>query len=200
VNTLCAYVCREIQVKRSRFIAEAFPVTTQVAARETLKTQKTRYADASHVVHAFIAGPQGEVRGMSDDGEPPRTAARPVMDVLTGKGCTNILLTVTRYFGGTLLGVGGLVKAYGDAAKAALEAAVLNPLIPQCRFSVTVPYGLYPRAERFLSTLPADGLQTDFGTTVAVAGVIPQSEKSVLEVFFRNLTGGNAEIRVMPLD
>jgi uncharacterized YigZ family protein len=123
MNTLTAYASAEIKVKRSRFIAEVFPVTNAVHARETLKQQKARYAGASHVVHAFITGAQGEVRGMSDNGEPPGTAARPMMNVLGGKECTNILLTVTRYFGGTLLGTGGLARAYGQAAREVLARA-----------------------------------------------------------------------------
>src|SRR5574344_183749 len=84
---------------------------------------KIQYADATHVVHAFVTGTFGEVNGMSDDGEPAGTAGRPVLEVLKGSNITNVLLTVTRYFGGTLLGTGGLVKAYGDCAKLAIEQA-----------------------------------------------------------------------------
>ena len=106
----------ELNVKNSRFISEVFPVSSQADAREKLHELKKKYSDATHVVHAFVVGASGEVNGMSDDGEPSGTAGRPVLDVLKGSGLTNILLTVTRYFGGTLLGTGGLVHAYSDSA------------------------------------------------------------------------------------
>lgn len=101
----------ETVIKNSRFISEAFIVTNQADARERLRQQKIRYSDATHVCHAFIVGPNAETSGMSDDGEPSGTAGRPMLDVIKGSGITNILVTVTRYFGGTLLGTGGLVHA-----------------------------------------------------------------------------------------
>lgn len=123
MDELTSCAVSETLVKHSRFIAELLPCASQSDARELLKFQKAKYFDASHVVHAFVVGTSAEIRGMSDDGEPSGTAARPVLDVLCGKNCTNALLTVTRYFGGTLLGTGGLVKAYTDAAKAVIEEA-----------------------------------------------------------------------------
>ena len=99
---------------RSNICINAHPIG---CAKDTLnqieyvKSQKAKYADATHVVHAFVIGPGAEVMGMSDDGEPSGTAGRPALDVLRGRGCTNTVLTITRWFGGTLLGTGGLVKA-----------------------------------------------------------------------------------------
>ena len=121
MNALIQHEECECVIKGSRFISEIFPVTTQNEARELLKAQKTKYFDATHVVHAFIIGDTAGIMGMSDDGEPSGTAGRPVLDVLKGSGITNIMLTVTRYFGGTLLGTGGLMVAYREAAKAALD-------------------------------------------------------------------------------
>ena len=96
---------------------------SQNQARELIKSQKAKYADATHVVHAFIIGTSAEIMGMSDDGEPSGTAGRPALDVLKGRKCTNLVLTVTRWFGGTLLGTGGLVKAYSGGAKQVIEKA-----------------------------------------------------------------------------
>ena len=120
METLVEYASAELEIKKSRFLAEVFPVVSQTEARSLLKQQKEKYEDATHVVHGFVLGPAAEILGMSDDGEPAGTAGWPVLDVLKGRNCTNILLTVTRWFGGTLLGTGGLVKAYGDSAKAAI--------------------------------------------------------------------------------
>jgi uncharacterized YigZ family protein len=190
VDTVLLHAQAEIEVKHSRFIAEMLPITSQTDAREMLKSQKKRYEDASHVVHAFIAGAKGEIRGMSDDGEPAGTAARPIMDILTGKNCTNILLTVTRYFGGTLLGTGGLVKAYGDAAKAVLAVCRFEPLIEKCRFAFSIPYDAYAKAERFLLSAGAENVDAVFETSVTVTGSIPKTERDALREFILDLTGG----------
>jgi putative IMPACT (imprinted ancient) family translation regulator len=185
-----------IEVKHSKFIAEAFvlgslegaslppgrsqalPVSsTPPTARVIIKQQKERYRDASHVVHAFIAGEAGEIRGMSDDGEPGGTAARPIMDILAGAHCTNILITVTRYFGGTLLGTGGLVRAYGDAARAVLVKCKIGPLPPPCRrLKCAVPYGRYESLARALSALGAVNICPDWAAAadaVSLTAAIP---------------------------
>jgi uncharacterized YigZ family protein len=195
VDTVFLHAQAEIEVKHSRFIAEVFPVPSQLDAREMLRSQRKRYENASHVVHAFIAGAKGEVRGMSDDGEPAGTAARPVMDVLIGKNCTNILLTVTRYFGGTLLGTGGLVKAYGDAAKAVLAVCEFKPLIEKCRFALSIPYDAYAKTERFLLSAGAENVNAVFETDVTVTGSIPKTGWKPLREFISDLTGGKCEVK-----
>ena len=147
MDILKDYTRSEFTVKGSRFLSELFPCETQADARNLIKSQKTKYADSTHVVHAFVIGLGGEILGMSDDGEPSGTAGRPALDVLKGYGCTNVLLTITRWFGGTLLGTGGLVKAYGDGAKQVLavatEAELFVPYIEKKDFSFTCDYGTY---------------------------------------------------------
>jgi putative IMPACT (imprinted ancient) family translation regulator len=144
-----------------------------------VRRQKERYRDASHVVHAFIAGAAGEIRGMSDDGEPGGTAARPIMDILVGTHCTNILLTVTRYFGGTLLGTGGLVRAYGNAARTVLALCKTGPLPPPRRLLCSaVPYGQYESLARALAAIGATDLRPDWAAasaTIPLSAVIPLS-------------------------
>jgi uncharacterized YigZ family protein len=170
------YSC-EIDVKNSRFRAEAFRVATQEEARALLKSQKEKYADATHVVHAFVIGPTGGFLGSSDDGEPSGTAGRPVLDVLKGTGLTGVMLTVTRWFGGTLLGTGGLVKAYGEAAKAVLALALpaSREIIEMREFSVSLPYDLYERLKRELSSFNAEISREEFGVDVLLAGSLPES-------------------------
>ena len=160
----------EFTVKGSRFLGEVFPIGSQAEVREMLKSQKAKYADATHVVHAFICGKQAEVMGMSDDGEPGGTAGRPVLDVLKGRGVTNILLTVTRWFGGTLLGTGGLVHAYGDAAKLVLEAASFEPLIEKTAFSLTCDYTDYQTVKHEAEKWTLYDVGEDFGEAVTVSG------------------------------
>lgn len=184
----------EIIVKNSRFIAEIFPVQTQAEARDKLHEQKKRYFDSTHVVHAFITGKDGEVNGMSDDGEPSGTAGRPVLDVLKGSGLTNILLTVTRYFGGTLLGTGGLVHAYGDSAKKILSLAKTEPLVEKKAFSFTADYSLYKNIKHMFSEYHIEKLVEDYGMEVSAKGSIYSEEAEKFSSSIYNLSKGKTEV------
>ena len=175
-------------------MAEAIPCQKQDEARSILKAQKEKYADATHVVHAFMLGKAGEVMGMSDDGEPSGTAGRPVLDVLRGSGATDIMLTVTRWFGGTLLGTGGLVKAYGGAAKELLsqcqESGALEEYVPKKEFSFECDYGLYKSVKRAFDEFSIDGLSEDYSDKVCVKGRIPKSEAAAFFEKVKNLSAG----------
>ena len=137
-------------VKNSRFLAELLPADTAEAARTLLGAQRAKYANASHVVHAMAIGPSASILGCSDDGEPAGTAGRPVLEVLKGSGITNVLLTVTRWFGGIKLGTGGLVKAYGDAAKGVLVTVTTREIVAMTHLSFTLPYPLLEAGKRLL--------------------------------------------------
>jgi hypothetical protein len=125
---LSSYCKNEIIIKKSRFLSEGFFVDSPEYAREILKKQKQKYKDARHVVHAFIIGKEKSILGSSDDGEPKGTAGKPALLVLQHSPVTNIIITITRWFGGILLGTGGLVKAYTDSAKGLLGVATLKEL------------------------------------------------------------------------
>lgn len=194
MDVLAHYASAELHIKNSRFLAEIIPVTGQNEAREQLKAQKEKYFDATHVVHAFIVGKAGEIMGMSDDGEPAGTAGRPVLDVLKGRNCTNILLTVTRWFGGTLLGTGGLVKAYGDSAKAVLDKGIYVPLIERRPFSFSLEYDLYNQVKRFLSDYDITEEKEDFGTDIHLSGLVPQDNFDAIQKYIISLTKGKVSI------
>lgn len=125
---LSSYCQNEIIVKKSRFLSEGFVVDSPEYAREILKKQKQKYKDARHVVHAFVIGKERSILGSSDDGEPKGTAGRPALLVLQHSSVTNIMITITRWFGGILLGTGGLVKAYTYSVKSLLDTASLKEL------------------------------------------------------------------------
>ena len=110
----------EIEVKRSRFIATLAPVTTEDEAAAFIEQQKKRYWDARHNCSAFVIGANAELTRCSDDGEPPHTAGRPMLDILLAEELRDVCVVVTRYFGGILLGTGGLTRAYRDAVKEGL--------------------------------------------------------------------------------
>lgn len=183
-----------IEVKKSRFLAEAFPVSSQEEARAILKAQKGKYPDARHVVHAFAVGETGGILGCSDDGEPSGTAGRPVLEVLKGSRLTNSLVTVTRWFGGTLLGTGGLVKAYTEAAKAVLAATESVELVQMKTFTVPLSYELYERVKRLLETLGAELTGERFETTVVLEGRIRAELADTLSAAVTELTSGRCAV------
>ena len=185
----------EFTVKGSRFLGEVFPISSQAEVREKLKSQKAKYADATHVVHAFIAGKQAEVMGMSDDGEPGGTAGRPVLDVLKGHGVTNILLTVTRWFGGTLLGTGGLVHAYGDAAKLVLDATQCEPLIEKSAFALTCDYTTYQIVKHQAENWTLYDVSEDFSESITVRGKIAATDCEAFAKVIYEKTNGKVSVR-----
>ena len=180
----------EIEVKRSRFLAEIFPVFSQKEARLRLKAQKEKHKGATHVVHAFAVG-AAQVCGCSDDGEPSGTAGRPVLNALKGAGLTDCMITVTRWFGGTLLGTGGLVRAYTDAAKLALAAARTRERVPLLGFAARVPY---PLLNSFLRLATAEGAQVSSkrfeGSCPVIEGLIPEEKAKGFAKAAAELSGG----------
>ena len=185
----------ELTVKKSVFRAEVFYTDNAQEAKETVKRQKDQYRDARHVVHAFVIGESGAVLGCSDDGEPAGTAGQPVLAVLKGSGITNILVTVTRWFGGTLLGTGGLVKAYSTAAKEALAKVHTEPLIQKAEFTCECSYENHNPLLRAASHLPISFAQTEFAQTVRLSGSIPLEYCNELAQLVTEITKGASSVK-----
>ncbi len=185
-------------IKGSRFLSELIPCESQAQARDILKAQKEKYADATHVVHAFIVGKNGEVMGMSDDGEPSGTAGRPTLDVIKGRNCTNLIITITRWFGGTLLGTGGLVKAYGNGAKQVLEAAAaqnaFEELIEKTDFIFSTDYSLYKLLKNNFVNYQLYNISEDFGTEVTISGQIKADQYNDFASHLLNLSNGKIKL------
>ena len=182
----------ELVVRRSRFLAEATPVDSAESARELWRERKRIHTGCNHVVFAFICGPQGGVMGCSDDGEPSGTAGRPVLEVLKGSGITNVLLTVTRWFGGIKLGTGGLVRAYTESAQIALADAPTVELVPLTRFTLALPYFHYETVRRRFPEFAAEITGEEFAAGVTISGVVPSANFTALSEAVRDLTGGAA--------
>lgn len=199
MDVLTSQASAEIVVKRSRFLAELIPCQTTVEAREILKSQKDKYRDASHVVHAFICGLGAENCGMSDDGEPSGTAGKPVFAVLKGRGCTNAMLTVTRWFGGTLLGTGGLVKAYGDSAKAVIASADADGLfeeyIAKREFVFTLEYSQHEKIKQLLKSFTIYDLQENFSSGVEMKLKVKEEDAVRLTDMLCDSTNGKVDLR-----
>ena len=170
----------EIEVKRSRFIAIAIPTDTMEKVKEAVESVRAEHPGANHVVHASVIGKSGTMYSSSDDREPKNTAGRPALEVLKGSGITNIVICIVRYFGGTLLGTGGLVKAYGDSAKEVLKIVRTEELIEKRSFRMVLPYSSYTLIKRAFEAVHASVGTEDFADMITVEGTIPMSEADAL--------------------
>ncbi len=178
-------------IRRSRFIGKAQPLASPAQVRELVHREREAHKGCTHVVHAFISGAaNSQVQGSSDDGEPKGTAGRPVLEVLKGSGFTNVLVTVVRYYGGTQLGTGGLVRAYSDSAREVLRDLPGKPLRRETGFRVEVPYPLYEKVRAFLSARDGAVLDESFGTAVRIEGVIPEAHYAEFASLLADLSGG----------
>ena len=139
--------------RKSEFIGQACHVEDQEAAMAFVQKVRVQHPKARHVCHCAIWGPEGRTsERMSDDGEPSGTAGKPILEVMRRQGLTDCVLTVTRYFGGILLGSGGLIRAYSSAASLALKAAKQARVLPTQRFTITVDYPEYDPLRRLIRT------------------------------------------------
>jgi uncharacterized YigZ family protein len=189
----------EETIKGSRFLSELFPCESQSQARDLVKAQKNKYPDATHVVHAFVIGPAAEILGMSDDGEPSGTAGRPTLDVLKGWGCTNTLVTITRWFGGTLLGTGGLVKAYSGGAKQVLQKAesqgLFEELVEKRDFSFACDYSLLKLIKLNMEQFALYDVTEDFGESVKLSGKIRTDQFEAFSAKLMDLSNGRVTVK-----
>lgn len=183
-KTLLQRASDEYVVKRSRFIATALPVKTEKEALVFISEIKSKYWDATHNVYAYSLN-DGFVKRYSDDGEPQGTAGMPVLNVLTSGEVTDCAVVVTRYFGGVLLGTGGLVRAYSHSAKLGLDAAKIITLVPWSKLVLSCDYTFYAKIEQLVRDSGGKIESSDFGETVTLGIMI---EKPVTDDFLNNLT------------
>lgn len=194
--TIESEVATEFTEKRSRFIATTSPVKNEEEAKTFIDRIKSKYSDATHNVFAYYID-NGTYARYSDDGEPQGTAGLPVLNVLKMSGLSDICTVVTRYFGGILLGAGGLVRAYSSAAKKSLDACVTVVYKDYSVLGGTLSYSEY---QKLLKVIEAKGIGVDkaeFGETVSVIiSALSENEKSVFDLF-RDLTLGKSDLEVL---
>ena len=179
----------EYTEKRSRFIGQLWPVETEAEALEKLASVRKEYHDARHTCFAYIVRDGGAVR-YGDDGEPQGTAGQPILAVLSGAELTNVCCTVTRYFGGVLLGTGGLVRAYTAAAKAALsDAGISRMALWRCE-RLHCPYPMYERIRRLLEERETVTESTKFGADVALEILIRGDRAADFDDALREISAG----------
>lgn len=139
-RTIAGAVDTEIELSRSRFLTRLERVGDEAAARETIAEARARHPRARHHCTAFVIGPDGRIQRSNDDGEPSGTAGAPMLDALTSAGLSDVVAVVTRYFGGVLLGAGGLTRAYRAAVAGAVAEARLVRRAPRCEVTVELTY------------------------------------------------------------
>ena len=184
----------EIIVKKSRFIAIALPISSLDEVKTLVREVWQRHPEATHVVHAAVVGDSGSLYSCSDDREPKNTAGRPALEVLKGSGITDISVCIVRYFGGTLLGTGGLVKAYGDAVREVLRTVETEEIVRRTGFSILTGYEFYDRIRRALPSYDISGLEEDFGEGIRIRGEIAETQKEAFDELFSSLTMGRASL------
>lgn len=187
-------VTAEIVEKKSRFIANIRPVKSEEEANAFIDAIKKKHYDARHNCSAYIVGTNGEFTKCSDDGEPAHTAGRPMLDILKKAELNDVCVVVTRYFGGILLGTGGLVRAYSDAVKAAIEECEIYELSPYQSMHIATDYSSHGKIEHMAQTngyilkniVYTEGVEFDM--------FIPPAEENSCISALTNLTGGKCRI------
>lgn len=179
----------EFTEKRSRFIGAIRPVATEEEAQAFIKAKQKEFWDAKHNVYAYVLE-GGNLCRFSDDGEPQGTAGIPVLDVLRKEGLTDCVVVVTRYFGGILLGGGGLVRAYSHGAKIAVDAAGVVEMRLCLQGEIVCDYGQYGWIPAFLAEEGATVTDTAFGEAVTVSFSIPQEGRGHLEAALIDRSNG----------
>lgn len=175
--------------KKSRFLGLIVPVTSEAEARAQLDAVKKREYDARHNCWAYILH-TGQKR-YSDDGEPQGTAGQPILNVLEREGVQDVLCVVTRYFGGILLGTGGLCRAYTKAAKDALDDAGISELRPWSVLRLDCPYALFERVKLELEKRGGTVISSEYGAQIALTAALPEPGEAVFAKALQELSAGS---------
>lgn len=186
----------EYEDRKSVFIGECAPVSTEEDALSFISHIKKKYPDARHHVYAYVLRDNSLMR-FSDDREPQGTAGMPVLDVIRKNGCTDTVIVVTRYFGGTLLGTGGLVRAYTSAALGALQGANIITYDIYCSLKISVTYSDY---QKIISRFSDEGFYTEdtkYSDSISIYGKIKKDKAELFISSLSEITAGRCEIEVL---
>jgi uncharacterized YigZ family protein len=188
----------EIEVLNSRFICTAAPAASVEQARAFIARMKSEFADATHNVPAFVVGHGASITAhCHDDGEPQGTAGRPALAVLQGSGLGDVAVVVTRYFGGTKLGTGGLVRAYGDAVRAVLEVLPRARRVKVQVVMLALPYPLFERIRLLVAAHQGEILQEDFGADITLTAYFRPENLAAFQQAVQELSSGSLQAEVM---
>lgn len=194
IKTVYKGASAEIVEKKSRFIGEVYPVASEEEATEILEKVKKKYWDARHHCWAYVIGEVQTTERFSDDGEPGGTAGKPILEVLRGAETTNTMIIVTRYFGGTLLGTGGLLRAYTKASQEALSASMIITRISGAKLKLTTDYTGIGKIQYILGQRKIPILDSVYTDKVEVFVLVSEEEEKSLISEITEGTNGRAVI------
>ena len=186
----------EYEDRKSVFIGECIPVSSEDEAQAFISRVKKKYSDARHHVYAYVLRNNSLMR-FSDDREPQGTAGMPVLDVIRKNGCTDTAIVVTRYFGGTLLGTGGLVKAYTSAALGALQGANIITYDIYVSLKISVSYSDYQKIASRFSDMVFFAEDTQYADTINVFGKIKKENADLFTLTLSEITAGRCKIELI---
>lgn len=188
----------EITEKRSRFIANVFEIHSEEEAVSLIESVRKQYYDARHNCYAYILGQNQEIQRFSDDKEPQGTAGKPILEVIRSGGYRNTLIVVTRYFGGILLGTGGLIRAYTQAAKEGLKNAdaqgLTSPVRNGCSMQIVSDYTMSGKLQYIISQMEIPVSDTRYAEKVTFCLVVPDNQKNTLVQKITEATNAASEI------
>lgn len=186
----------EIVEKKSRFICTVLAVNTEEEAITFIEKMRKQYWDATHNCFAYVIGERQQIQRCSDDGEPSGTAGRPMLDVLLGNKLSNAAVVVTRYFGGTLLGTGGLVRAYSKSTQVGLENSVVFEKCCGKQVSISTDYNGIGKLQYIAATMELHTLDTEYTDKVVVKLLVPEDKLDEMDKKVTEATSGKAKIEI----
>lgn len=183
----------EVIEKKSRFIGTVYSISSEEEALERIAALKKQYWNASHNCFAYVLGDRHEIQRCSDDREPSGTAGKPILDVLLGEGIHNAVIVVTRYFGGTLLGTGGLVRAYSKSAQEGLRESVVIDRQSGCLLTIGTDYNGVGKIQYLLGVRGIRIIDSQYTDAVRVKALVPEEEIKGVKAEITEGTHGKAE-------
>ncbi|MCR4620662.1 MAG: IMPACT family protein [Clostridiales bacterium] len=189
-KTLLSQATDTLVINKSRFLCHGKPCRTEEEAVQFIKEKRSEYSDASHNCYAYAIGDNMGIMRYSDDGEPAGTAGLPMMEVIKNRTVTNCCVVITRYFGGILLGSGGLVRAYSSGCAKAIDICGVGTVFPSERIEIDVAYPNLGRLEFFLKSQPVRDISKEFGASVKVSLTVKQQDsKGLISGLIQSLDG-----------
>jgi uncharacterized YigZ family protein len=182
-------------INKSSFIATAFPISCEEDAVKFIQAERKKHPDARHVCWAYILGEKKDIMRYSDDGEPQGTAGQPILQVLVKKDITNVLVTVTRYFGGILLGAGGLTRAYSSSCVSAIDNTGVKTMVLSSICEIVLDYTTYNRLQKTIENSDYIIVKNiAYGENVTLTLTVKQEDFEKLSDYFIQSTGGKAKV------
>lgn len=185
----------EIVEKKSRFIATVFPISNEDEAVNIIEQMRKKYWDARHNCYAYVCGINNEIMKFSDDGEPSQTAGKPMLDIITSRELRNVLVVVTRYFGGELLGTGGLVRAYQQSTKAGIDESILLDMEDNVILKIISNYNDIGKIKYIVASEKYETASSEYGENVEETILVPADKKDIFIAKVTQATSARAKFK-----